>query len=71
MDQSEFASAVDEDLVCGICDGVFIQPHSCPEGHTYCESCLKTWVREKKNCPECRMQVNCNLPQPHPSTFAY
>ena len=34
--------------MCGICDGVFVQPHSCPEGHTYCEPCLKTWVREKK-----------------------
>jgi hypothetical protein len=51
MEPSDFLAAVDEELLCGICTNVLLEPKSCKEGHTFCDVCITTWLARKKSCP--------------------
>ncbi|CAH8498229.1 unnamed protein product [Schistosoma mattheei] len=42
-----FVNPVDENLICGICHGVFIIPVVTECGHTFCANCLKIWLNSK------------------------
>ena len=45
-------------LLCAICRAVLERPKELPCGHRYCEDCIFTWGRERrqpnKTCPTCR-----------------
>ena len=34
-----FVSDVDEDLLCGICHEVMVEPRCCQQGHSFCRAC--------------------------------
>ena len=51
MEPSDFLAAVDEELLCGICTNVLLEPKSCKEGRTFCDVCITTWLARKKSCP--------------------
>lgn len=47
---------LEDDLKCGICFELLIDPTTLTCGHTICRYCLaQWWYRSRKsNCPECR-----------------
>ena len=51
MDADEFVEPVNENFICGICEGVLVKPMCCREGHSYCEGCIDRWLTEKPECP--------------------
>lgn len=53
-------------ITCKICDRLLYEPYSLSCGHTYCYSCLCTWLvnNKKKTCPDCRAVAT---QQPTPS----
>ena len=47
-----------EECICTMCFGVMVEPTSaCPEGHSFCRSCLAKALRKKAACPTCRHKV--------------
>ena len=52
-DPDIFVSKPDTELLCTICTDILAKPVSCPEGHTFCDSCLTEWLRTNLNCPTC------------------
>lgn len=57
-DTDDIIDTVPEELKCAICTEVCREPSSCcREGHDFCASCLKEWVRKKGTCPSCREKV--------------
>jgi len=56
MDPSFFIQGdqLDQEYICTICSNVLTKPHSCQQGHTFCHSCISTWLTRKTACPTCR-----------------
>ncbi|TPP60873.1 hypothetical protein FGIG_09523 [Fasciola gigantica] len=44
-----FSDPVDENLICGICCGVFIYPVVTNCGHTFCHACLDEWLQKRNS----------------------
>ncbi|OCT66699.1 tripartite motif-containing protein 65 [Xenopus laevis] len=48
------------DLICSVCQGIYLDPVTLPCGHSFCLLCIEgtwNWQRRKKefnSCPECR-----------------
>ncbi|KAF2481018.1 hypothetical protein BDY17DRAFT_300577 [Neohortaea acidophila] len=53
-------------VTCKICARMLYEPFALSCGHTYCYSCLSTWLvsNKKKTCPDCRANIT---QQPTPS----
>nr|XP_019929664.2 E3 ubiquitin-protein ligase PDZRN3-B-like [Crassostrea gigas] len=51
-----FVGTVDPNLLCGICSSVIEDAVLTPCGHSFCYSCLETWMSKPRvnSCPECR-----------------
>jgi hypothetical protein len=44
-------------LKCPICVDIFHIPHTIQCGHTFCMSCLRSWLSQSKSCPTCRAKL--------------
>ena len=48
-----------EDSTCALCLGILAKPvTACPEGHSFCKSCLTQWLCSKRQCPTCRAKIS-------------
>ena len=54
MDPEEFVGGVADELLCSVCTKVLLEPRSCLDGHTFCRSCIGTWMEQNASCPTCR-----------------
>lgn len=50
-----------EHLICGIGKGILENPINLNCGHTFCKECIGTWVKIKKVCPLCMVEINYDL----------
>jgi hypothetical protein len=48
------ASAVMDALACPVCLAVVVNAHNIACGHTFCLSCITTWLSTHRSCPTCR-----------------
>ncbi|CAH1791307.1 unnamed protein product [Owenia fusiformis] len=58
-----FPSAIDQNLLCGICSAVLEDAVLTPCGHSFCIRCLQTWLTRPgviSTCPECRTETGSN-----------
>eukprot|EP01067_Filipodium_phascolosomae_P003905 Filipodium_phascolosomae@DN2692_c2_g1_i4.p1 len=58
---------LEEALGCEICHEIIAKAHSLQCGHTFCVSCIKTWIEKKKKkatCPMCRAEAKIEELQP-------
>ncbi|KXJ05239.1 E3 ubiquitin-protein ligase TRIM71, partial [Exaiptasia diaphana] len=61
---NSFASNLEEQITCAICNDIFTEPRTLPCLHTFCFKCIKDWNEacQKENktlqCPTCRATVN-------------
>lgn len=51
-------SSMKEEFVCVICQELFIKAHTLPCSHSFCERCIKVWIRTKRVCPICRKSMS-------------
>ena len=59
-----FVGDVDENLLCSICGAVLEDAVLTPCGHSFCNSCLRTWLDRPRvaSCPQCRSSLNdCDI----------
>jgi len=47
---------IDDELKCIICTQPFLKPVSLHCKHTFCQSCIETWIKQNSSCPICRHQ---------------
>ena len=57
-DAGGVVSSMTEEFTCVICQELFISAHTLPCSHSFCEFCIKEWIKTKKECPICR---KCSL----------
>ncbi|XP_037090406.1 E3 ubiquitin-protein ligase NRDP1-like [Pollicipes pollicipes] len=54
------SSDIDKDLICSICMCVLENPAETPCEHSFCERCIKEWLRFRGRCPLDRVHINAN-----------
>lgn len=57
FDIERFIGTVNEGLLCSICRDVLEEPLLAPCEHTFCSSCIHTWLTHYHNCPEDRQNL--------------
>ena len=52
-------SSMQEEFTCVICQELFINAYTLPCSHSFCEWCIKEWMKRKghKDCPICRKKI--------------
>ena len=57
--QSTSDASMEEELLrCTICQEIFHEPvNANPCNHMFCAGCMSLWMRQSKNCPQCREPV--------------
>ena len=50
--------AISEHLVCPICQEIFNYPIALLCGHVFCDGCIREWLKQQRNCPECRQSAD-------------
>lgn len=53
----DYVDEVDEDLMCDICLQPLVDPYDTVCGHTFCNICLKNYLRVKDICPVDRVEL--------------
>ncbi|XP_046418155.1 E3 ubiquitin-protein ligase RNF8-like isoform X1 [Neodiprion fabricii] len=48
---------MDEQLTCSICSELFVKATTLNCTHTFCQYCIDTWEKKKKECPVCRTGI--------------
>ncbi|XP_015519637.1 E3 ubiquitin-protein ligase RNF8 isoform X3 [Neodiprion lecontei] len=48
---------MDEQLTCSICSELFVKATTLNCTHTFCQYCIDTWEKKKKECPVCRTAI--------------
>lgn len=41
-------------FVCTVCFKVLNDPHHCKNGHSFCKSCVLSWISRDPSCPTCK-----------------
>ena len=52
-------ASMQEEFTCVICQELFINAYTLPCSHSFCEWCIKEWMKRKghKDCPICRKRI--------------
>lgn len=53
----EIGDLMENELQCSICADLFINPTTLNCSHTFCQYCITTWKKKKKDCPICRTPI--------------
>lgn len=48
---------MDEQLTCSICSELFVTAVTLNCTHTFCQYCINTWIKKKRECPVCRRGI--------------
>jgi hypothetical protein len=48
---------MDEQLTCSICSELFIRAMTLNCMHTFCRFCIDSWIKRRKECPNCRTSI--------------
>ncbi|KAL0236384.1 hypothetical protein GEMRC1_002966 [Eukaryota sp. GEM-RC1] len=44
-------------LLCEVCTEMMKDPCTLPCGHSFCRSCILTWLKKTPSCPNCRREI--------------
>lgn len=50
----DFTNVMENELQCSICSELFIQATTLNCSHSFCAFCIHSWLKRKKECPNCR-----------------
>ena len=61
-EETNLVSSMVEEFTCVICQELFVSAHTLPCSHSFCEWCIKEWMKTKKRkeCPICRKTISSN-----------
>jgi len=48
---------MEDEFTCIICQELFVDATTLPCAHSFCELCLRLWLKKKKTCPVCRRKL--------------
>ncbi|KAM9972848.1 hypothetical protein ACTFIR_012218 [Dictyostelium discoideum] len=52
---------IDDSFTCPICLKLLVDARQgCSEGHVFCNNCITSWLKNKNNCPVCRLHISQN-----------
>lgn len=59
----------DDNLTCGLCEGILDDPLQCPDGHVFCGQCFANWINHNQSCPcsRCSFNVKIDIQQLRPA----
>lgn len=57
MAKKVLVEKMEDEFTCIICQELFIEATTLPCSHSFCDYCLKSWLRKKKTCPICRTDI--------------
>ncbi len=49
---------MEDEFTCMICHELFVDAVTLSCAHSFCEMCLRSWIRRKNDCPVCRKKIN-------------
>ncbi|CAI8055526.1 E3 ubiquitin-protein ligase RNF8 [Geodia barretti] len=52
--------SMQEEFTCAICQELFIEAHTLTCAHSFCNKCIKQWMKSKRECPVCRKAVSAD-----------
>lgn len=57
--ETSMLSSMEEEFTCVICQELFVNAYTLPCSHSYCEWCIKEWMKSKRqqDCPVCRKRI--------------
>ena len=55
---SSMITSMEEEFTCCICQELFIRAHTLTCAHSFCELCIKEWMKTKMECPICRKKFS-------------
>lgn len=50
-------SQMEDEFTCMVCHELFVDAVTLPCAHSFCEMCLRSWMKKKKECPVCRGRI--------------
>ncbi|XP_017877887.1 E3 ubiquitin-protein ligase rnf8-like [Ceratina calcarata] len=54
---NKISNIMDDQLTCSICSELFVKATTLACMHTYCQYCIKCWMKKKKICAVCRAPI--------------
>jgi hypothetical protein len=57
MAKNVLVEQMEDEFTCIICHELFIEATTLACSHSYCNYCLKSWLKKKKSCPICRTDI--------------
>ena len=59
LDKEGIMNSMQEEFTCVICQELFVSAYTIPCSHSFCELCIKEWMKSKrkKDCPICRKTI--------------
>ncbi|XP_025196325.1 postreplication repair E3 ubiquitin-protein ligase RAD18-like [Melanaphis sacchari] len=57
LPKNDIIKTMDSDLQCPICNEWLFKATSANCNHTFCETCIKKWLKINKSCPVCRTTI--------------
>lgn len=61
MAKKVLVEQIEDEFTCIICQELFIQATTLPCSHSFCDYCLKSWLKKQKTCPMCRKDIKGNF----------
>ena len=56
--ENSMITSMEEEFTCCICQELFVRAHTLTCAHSFCELCIKEWMRTKMECPICRKKFS-------------
>ncbi|XP_077297459.1 uncharacterized protein LOC143919131 isoform X2 [Arctopsyche grandis] len=58
----EYSELMETEMICSICSEFFIKSTTLNCGHSFCHYCIKSWKKQKPQCPICRAKITSEQP---------
>ncbi len=57
MAKNVLVEQMEDEFSCVICQELFIEATTLACSHSFCDYCLRSWLKKKKTCPICRTDI--------------
>lgn len=54
---NKVSNVMEDQLTCSICSELFVKAMTLTCMHTFCQYCIKRWMKKKRICPICRVPI--------------
>lgn len=54
---NKVGNIMDEQLTCSVCSELFVKAVTLNCMHSFCQYCIRSWMKKKRECPVCRAMI--------------